>query len=125
MDDPFARLIEAARQVARTGQVADAERMRDETTALQSELAQRLEAAATATDPQGLVEATVRYDGTVDRVHISAHAIRDLDNDALGQACVAAILAGRSAAATQVTAWIQPEPEPAPPAPRESHGWEG
>ena len=124
MDDPFARLIEAARQVARTGQVADAERMRDETTALQGALAERLQAAATATDPQGLVTATVRYDGTVDEVHISAQAVRDLDNDALGQACVAAILAGRAAAATQVTAWIQPESAP-PPAPRESHGWEG
>jgi DNA-binding protein YbaB len=123
MDDPFARLIEAARQVTRTGQLTDAERLRDETSAMQGALAERLRVPATATDPRGLVEATVRYDGTVDEVHISARAMRDLDNDALGQACVAAILAGRSTAATQVAAWIQPEPEPAP-APGESHGWE-
>src|SRR5258705_4171105 len=102
VNDPFSRLTELTRQLARSGGLADAERVRDESLAVQSAIAGRMNAAGTATDPTGLVEATVRVDGTVDSVHVSAHAIRNLDHEQLEAACADAIRAARGAAAADL-----------------------
>ena len=105
-DDPFARLTELTRRLARTGLLEDAEKMQQETRAAQAAMAEQLSATGTATDPTGLVEATVRVDGTVEGVHITAYAIRDLDHEQLQKACADAIRAARAAAAAEAGAWL-------------------
>jgi DNA-binding protein YbaB len=108
VEDPFARLAELTRQVGRSGALRDAESAAAESAAVQSELAARTAVAATATDPGGMVEASVKVDGTVDHVHILPHAIRYLSDEELEAACADAIRAARAAAAAEVAAWLQP-----------------
>ena len=110
MDDPFARLAELARRVARSVDAGDAEAMQAESRGIQAALAERVQATATATDPSGLVQATVQTDGLVQDVRIGARAIRDLDHAALEQACADAVRAARAAAATEMTAWLTGQP---------------
>jgi DNA-binding protein YbaB len=105
-NDPFARLTELTRRLARTGLLEDAEKMQRETQAAQAAMAEQLSATGTATDPTGLVEATVRVDGTVEGVHVTAYAIRDLDHEQLEKACADAIRAARAAAATGAGTWL-------------------
>ena len=68
--------------------------------------AQAMSQEASGTDPTGSVTATTRADGTVVSVYISPYAIRDLAPAELGEACVEAVKAARTAVSSQLMAWL-------------------
>jgi DNA-binding protein YbaB len=84
----------------------DVARLRERAIALTEQAGAAMSRSATATDPTGLVEATVRADGTVEAVYISPRAVRDLSPQRLGAACVAAVTAARTAIATELAQWL-------------------
>jgi DNA-binding protein YbaB len=66
--------------------------------AMRDRLATVMARTATADDPSGLVQATVRFDGQVASVYISPHAMDRFDGAGLGRACRDAVLAAREQA---------------------------
>jgi DNA-binding protein YbaB len=105
-DDVAGQLAELSRTLTRTGQPRDAEALQRRAAALRSAMDDQLREAATGRDSTGRVQASVQVDGTVRSVYIPPDALRALDNEALGIACVEAILAARAAAAGQFAQWM-------------------
>lgn len=107
MSTEFEELRENLRRYGRASDEIGARRIRDAAIAVRDRFAGMMAETASATDPSGRVQATVRLSGGVESVYISPHAIREFDTGGLGRACLAAVRAARERAATVLADRIQ------------------
>jgi len=105
-DTQFGGIYVLAERAEKYGEPADVDQLHDRAVALTEQAREAMNRTASATDPTGLVEATVRADGTVDSMYISPRAVRDLGAAGLGPACVAAVTAARAAIVTELAEWL-------------------
>jgi hypothetical protein len=95
-----------AERANRYAEARDVAALHHKAVALTEQAREAMTRSASASDPTGLVEATVRADGSVDGLYISPRAVRDFSPDALGMACVAAVSAARSAIVSELAGWL-------------------
>jgi hypothetical protein len=105
-DSTFDGIHIVAQRASRAPDTPLVEELHERAVALTGQVRAAMDRAATATDPTGLVEASVRADGTVERLYISPRAIRDLPPARLGAACVAAVTAARTRIVTEIAEWL-------------------
>jgi len=96
----FQRALQEAERVAFTEQ--SVRRVRQEVDDLVSQIDKARNATYEGADEARLVVARVTADGELLDVHLTPHAIRDLDAAALGLACVAAVVSARLRAGTAI-----------------------
>jgi DNA-binding protein YbaB len=103
----FEELRDNLRRYGRASDEIGARRIRDAAMAVRERFAGMMAETASATDPSGRVQATVRLSGSVESVYISPHAVRELDTSGLGRACLSAVRAARERAAGVLADRIQ------------------